>query len=435
MTIRTPIGPPCRVQISDEALQGAGGTSIVLLKNNQSVLPLTPSSIKTIALIGPSANVTDTFLGNYYGYPPYIRTVLQGLEKFSIPNIVYVPGCSIAENDTSGFAAAIAAAAKADLTIYVGGLNQTQESEGNDRTIISLPGVQWQLVQQLEQATKNPIVFVLVSGGQVDLTYARDSPSINAIVWAGYPGQAGGDAIASVLFGTYNPAGRLPVTQYPTDYINGFSMFDMNFRPAPEPNVTPGRTYRFFTGTPVFPFGFGLSYTTFLYVWETSGAQESPVVFAVEKISAMNSDRVEVIPYRVQVTNTGSRPSDEVVLAFMSFTLDSSFEIDTAESGLTVSDLEQFKSDAPIRQLIGFERIFLCVECMKEVFFGISVRNILSVKRDGSHWLLPGTYTLRVGTGENEVTKTFRLEGKPMMWAERAARSVESEMREKVIMQ
>jgi len=168
-------------------------------------------------------------------------------------------GCNVACQDDSGFATAINVAKSADVVIVVVGLDEGQEGEGHDRTVLTLPGKQLDLLQAISSAISTPLIVVLMSGGPVDISWAKDHA--NGVVWTGYPGQSGGQALAEVLYGVVNPSGRLPVTIYPADYVNQISFFNMSMR------ASPGRTYKFYTGTPVYQFGDGLSYTTFTYTW------------------------------------------------------------------------------------------------------------------------------------------------------------------------
>jgi len=201
--------------------------SIVLLKNLgvggevSHTLPIS-SDVKSIALIGPNAGqqshsttcsqyrhlrqhplltrarpccvccaaVSETLLGNYEGPSPYIVTILAALQSRSNRfTLQHVQGCDIAGNSTSGFKAAINAAQNADFTVFVGGLDQSQEAEGHDRTIIALPGQQLSLIQQLAKAAKQPIAAVFLGGGQVDLSALKSDDNVGALLWAGYPGR------------------------------------------------------------------------------------------------------------------------------------------------------------------------------------------------------------------------------------------------------
>src|SRR4051794_25074623 len=117
--------------------------------------------------------------------------------------------------DDSGFAAAIELARAADIVFFFGGLNQSIETEGRDRNKTDLPPIQFSLLQQLEKVVRSPLHVVIMSGSSLDLSYIHDSSNYASLIWAGYPGQAGGLAVANVIFGKYNPGGRLPITFYP----------------------------------------------------------------------------------------------------------------------------------------------------------------------------------------------------------------------------
>eukprot|EP01123_Difflugia_compressa_P001965 TRINITY_DN1254_c0_g1_i1.p1 TRINITY_DN1254_c0_g1~~TRINITY_DN1254_c0_g1_i1.p1 ORF type:complete len:830 (+),score=168.28 TRINITY_DN1254_c0_g1_i1:160-2490(+) len=296
----------------------ASRETMVLLKNDNNVLPLDKSKITTVALIGPNAQATTTMIGNYYGSAPYLVSPQDGLNKYV--KTVYAEGCKIDSTDESGFAAACSAAQSTDATIMVVGLDQSQESEGNDRVIIDLPGVQNQLISKVASCSKGPVVVVVMAGGPLDLSVPKTASNVHAILWVGYPGQSGGDAIAQTIFGDNNPAGRLPYTLYPANYVNQVSMFDMNMRP----NTTtgnPGRTYRFYTGTPVYSFGQGLTYTNFSVVPISTLA---PKTVSKSLISSLIGDDIyspwkapQITSITIAVTNKGPRPSDFVVIAFM----------------------------------------------------------------------------------------------------------------------
>ena len=152
-----------------------------------------------------------------------------------------------------------------------------------------------------------------MSGSSLDLSFIRDSNQYDSLIWAGYPGELGGTAIASVVFGQYNPAGRLPITFYPGSYVNQVNMTDMRMRPS---STSPGRTYKFYTGQSVYEFGDGLSYTTFEYQWYNDTTTLS---YSIESIIKKKSDGEDILIelFRVNVTNTGTMNGDDVVLAYI----------------------------------------------------------------------------------------------------------------------
>lgn len=242
----------------------AARQGIVLLKNDDNTLPLLKN--KNIALIGPNANATHTMLGNYEGVPCTYITPHQGLVDFGSGdhNKVWLSqGCiSTACAHDDYFEAAVATAAKADAVVLVMGLSQVQESEALDRTSLLLPGYQERLVNLVaEAAAGRPVVLVLMCAGPVDIAFARDDKRIQSILWVGYPGQSGGQAMAEVIFGDHNPGGKLPVSWYPEAYTK-ISMTNMQMRPD-SPSSYPGRTFRFYTGETIYSFGYGLSYSKF----------------------------------------------------------------------------------------------------------------------------------------------------------------------------
>ncbi len=282
--------------------------SLVLLKNN-GLLPLNRAKLKRLAIIGPNANaVTNLLLGNYNGIPSHPVTILEGIKQAAGPGIdvTSVKGCPLAlkNNDSNQptpemTAQALAAAKAADVVIYVGGLDASLEREsarvnyqgflGGDRTRIELPPVQEDLLKAL-QATGKPVVFVNCSGSAIAMPW--EAKHLPAILQAWYPGEQGGRAVAEVLFGQVNPSGRLPLTFYRSTAnlppFDGYSMAN--------------RTYRYFSGKPLFAFGHGLSYTKFHY----SKAQ----------LAAPNRGVNGTLKLAFTVKNSGRREGDEVAQVY-----------------------------------------------------------------------------------------------------------------------
>ena len=267
------------------------------------------------------------------------------------------------------------------------------EKEGMDRTSIVLPDIQLSLLQQLEKVVRSPIHVIIMSGSSLDLSYIRDSSQYASLLWAGYPGEFGGSAIASVVFGQYNPAARLPITFYPASYVDQVSMFDMRMRPS---NVSPGRSYKFYTGQPVFEFGFGLSYTTFSYAWYNDSTFISYSIDSLMINNRYDSQNILLEFFRVNVTNTGNMNGDDVILAY-----------------IVPPQVRINNEILPIKQLFGFERINLNINETKQVFFPLNIKSILSVAQDGSKWLYPGQYSILIG---NQPMFTIELNGRPSLW-------------------
>jgi beta-glucosidase len=343
----------------------AAERSIVLLKND-GVLPLR-RDLRSIAVIGPNANDISVLLGNYNGTPSAPVTPLDGIRRAVRPGtqVVYARGSAIAEGITDSVAdstllrEAIKVARQSDVAILFLGLSPRLEGEempvhvpgfnGGDRTSLDLPDRQERLLEAVA-ATGTPVVLVLLSGSAVAINWA--AAHVPGIVEAWYPGQAAGSAIASVLFGDVNPAGRLPVTFYRSaSDLPPFDNYDM-----------AGHTYRYFAGDVLFPFGHGLSYTNFQY----SGL-EVPA-------RARVGDTVRV---SAQVQNIGQRAGDEVVQLYLS------------DRSATVP--------VPIRSLAGFARLTLAPGERRRVTFVIRPRQ-LSIVTDAGAWREdPGIFELAVG--------------------------------------
>ena len=220
---------------------------------------------------------------------------------------------------------------------------------GGDRTNLNLPATQEKLLYEVT-ATGKPVIVVLMNGGALSVNSAQAKAS--AILLAGYPGQQGGNAVADVLFGDYNPAGRLPVTYYKSiDQIPAFENYDMT-----------GKTYRFFKLEPLYPFGYGLSYTTFSY---------SNLSIPEKLVAGAH------VPVKVTVTNTGRTGGDEVVELYLSD--------------------EKASTLRPIRQLEGFTRITLKPGESREVQFNLEPRQFSIINNKDKRVIEPGYFTISVG--------------------------------------
>ncbi|KAJ6919891.1 hypothetical protein NC651_013740 [Populus alba x Populus x berolinensis] len=240
----------------------AARNGIVLLKNSAGLLPLPKSKTMSLAVIGPNANSVQTLLGNYAGPPCKLVTPLQALQSYIKHTIPY-PGCDSVECSSASIDGAVNIAKGADHVVLIMGLDDTQEKEGLDRRDLVLPGKQQELIISVAKAAKNPVVLVLLSGGPIDVSFAKNDENIGSILWAGYPGEAGAIALAEIIFGDHNPGGKLPMTWYPQEFVK-VPMTDMRMRPEASSGY-PGRTYRFYKGPTVFEFGYGLSYSKYTY--------------------------------------------------------------------------------------------------------------------------------------------------------------------------
>ena len=269
-------------------------------------------------------------------------------------------------------AEAVETAKKADVVVLVLGLNQRLEGEempiqvdgfkGGDRTHLNLPKAQEQLMEAIK-ATGKPVVLVLLNGSALSVNYAAEN--MDAILSAGYPGQEGGNAVADVLFGDYNPAGRLPVTYYKSvDQLPAFENYDME-----------GRTYRYFRQSPLYPFGFGLSYTNFTYT-----------DLSLPKEVKMG----ENVTVSVKVTNSGERDGDEVVQLYLTD--------------------EKASTPRPIRSLEGFKRISLKKGESQIVSFTLEPRQLSMINNKDKQVIEPGYFTISIGGEQPGFTGTANAE-------------------------
>jgi beta-glucosidase len=352
------------------ALEAAEKT-IVLLKNDNGLLPLEKQQIRTIAVIGPNADNKRILLGNYYGTPSEYVTPLAGIRS-AVSNgvkVLYAEGCSLnstvvgywGEQATSGFAEALSVAERADVVIMCMGLSSELEGEegevansdgGGDRNRLGLPGMQEELLKAVA-GTGKPVVLILFSGSPVAINWAQDN--IPAIIEAWYPGEEGGTALANVLFGDANPAGRLPVTFVKsTEQLPPFTDYSMK-----------GRTYRYLEAEPLYPFGYGLSYTRFKYVDLTVSSREFNTV--------ANQDLLIV----AQVQNIGERAGEEVVQLY----------VKTVEAGVTV----------PKWELKGVKRISLQPGATVNIEFVLTKKQLSLIDDAGRRRLEPGEFRIFVG--------------------------------------
>ncbi|KAJ6307117.1 hypothetical protein OIU78_022240 [Salix suchowensis] len=183
----------------------AARDGIVLLKNSAGLLPLSKSKTMSLAVIDPNADSVQTLLGNYAGPPCKFVTPLRALQSYIKHTIPY-PGCDSVQCSSASIDGAVNVAKGADHVVLLMGLDDTdQEKEGLDRVDLVLPGKQEELIISVAKAAKNPIVLVLLSGGPVDISFAKNDRNIGSILWAGYPGEAGAIALAEIIFGDHNP--------------------------------------------------------------------------------------------------------------------------------------------------------------------------------------------------------------------------------------
>lgn len=259
--------------------------------------------------------------------------------------------------DTNLESDAVKLARESDLSIVVIGLSQRLEGEGGDREDIALPKVQTDLLKAIH-ATGKPVIVVLNAGSALAVNWAKEH--VDALLSVGYPGEQGGNALADVLFGDYNPAGRLPITYYTA----------LEELPAFEDYAMSDRTYRYYKGEPLFPFGFGLSYTQFSY----------SNLYATSSLKAGNN-----LTVRFSLTNTGDRAGDEVVQVYL-------------------SDLKA-STPRPQHQLVAFERVYLRPNEKRELTFEIDSRAFSLINPQGKRVIESGAFELHIGGGQPQFTE------------------------------
>lgn len=380
--------------------------SIVLLKNADALLPL-DKTIASLAVIGPNADSVRNLMGDY-SYPAHLETLAENqafdifdsavpeqvemvdrpVEMASILESVrqkvsaqttvrYAQGCAVRGDSAEGFADAVAAARQSDVAVLVvGGKSGLTDDctcgEARDRAELDLPGVQEQLVRAIVE-TGTPVVLVLINGRPLTFPWIADH--VPAIVEAWLPGEEGANAVADVLFGDYNPGGKLPMT-FPR-VVGQIPLF-YNHKPS------GGRShwkvdYVDTSVKPLFPFGFGLSYTHF----ELAGLQ-----LASDKASAG-----ETVDISVEVTNRGDRAGDEVVQLYIHYT------------GTSVT--------RPVKELKGFRRITLDPGETRNVVFHLPVNQLAFYDLDMRLVVEPGTVQVMLGSSSQDIhcTGEFSIVG------------------------
>ncbi len=354
-----------------------------MLLKNDGLLPLNKNKLRSVAVIGANATSTAVLHGNYNGYPSKEVTFFQGIKAELGDRVLVtnVAGCPLALHpgqkfgpDLPEFQQALSAARQADVIIYVGGISPLLEGEemkvndvgflGGDRTQIELPAQQTELLKAL-QATGKPVVFVNCSGGAVAFPWEADH--LPAILQAWYPGQAGGTALAEVLLGDCNPSGRLPVTFYDsTQDLPPFEDYSMK-----------NRTYRYFTGKPLYPFGHGLSYTRFDY----SGLN----------VSAQTVKADDTVRVSMNLKNSGPRDGDEVVQLYVRH-LDS-------------------KVPQPIHSLAAFKRVSLAHDQSERVELKFTVGALRNWEESAKRYVVePGAFEIQIGGSSTDIRATAKME-------------------------
>ena len=353
--------------------------AMILLKNDNNLLPLDITKIKSLAVIGPNAHEeqpkkgTYSLLGGYSGLPPYYTSVLEGLisKAEGKLQINYAKGCDLLSNSKEGFSEAIAAAKKSDAVVLVVGGSRKTGGEGVDRSDLDLYGVQNELVEAIHKTGK-PIVVVLINGRPLTINYIAEN--IPSILETWYLGMHSGDAIADAIFGDVNPGGKLTVS-FPRDV----GQLPVTYLERPDFIGSGKGLYKDNDKSPLFPFGYGLSYTKFAFS-EPRLAQSNIAVDGKTTVS-------------VDVTNTGKVAGDEVVQMYI--------RDDFASVGRY------------LKLLKDFERIALAPGETKTVSFNIGFDELALLDASLSKVVEPGTFTIYVGNSSlNKDLKSVKLKVK-----------------------
>lgn len=289
----------------------AAAEGMTLLKND-GALPMSITNGTSIALIGDWANATSQMQGNYFGVAPYLHSPLYAAQQLGA-TINYAQGPGGQGDPTTDHWLPVWKAANAsDIIIYCGGLDVSVEAEGMDRVSIDWTGAQLDVIGQLAMLGKPMIVAQF--GDQLDSSPLVSNENISALIWGGYPGQDGGVALFDIITGKTAPAGRLPVTQYPAHYIRDIPMTDMSLRPS---STSPGRTYKWYEGTPIFEFGYGMHYTNFTASISGASMGNYSISSLLSNCTESYKDRCAFKSFSVNVQNTGSVASDYSTLGFL----------------------------------------------------------------------------------------------------------------------
>ncbi|KAH0452510.1 hypothetical protein IEQ34_019809 [Dendrobium chrysotoxum] len=374
----------------------AARDGIVLLKNLEQFLPLSKSKVSSLGVIGPNANRASMLLGNYYGPPCKSNTPLQVLQNY-VKNTRFVAGCDTVICNTSHIDEAVKLASSVDYVILFMGLDQTVEREDFDREDLALPGMQQSLITSVARVAKRPVILVLLCGGPVDVSFVKEDENIGSVLWGGYPGEAGGLAIAEVIFGEHNPGGRLPLTWYPQDFIR-VPMTDMRMRADPA-SAYPGRTYRFYNGKPVFQFGHGLSYSTFSYKFKSIAQSH---LLNKSATAFQSSNKSGIISYDISMMSTAEC---EMLKLSAMVRVENHGPMDGKHSVLLFLRRPSLVSGRARKQLVAFESLSLKAGERAHVEFVLKpCEHFVHTEEDGRKVMDDGSHFLVVGKEKFEVS-------------------------------
>ena len=352
----------------------AAQKSCVLLKND-GLLPLDPASASVIGVIGPNANSRAALVGNYYGTASRYITILEGIQDAAVGRVLYAEGCGLWRDRVEDLgqpgdrlAEAVAVARRSETVVLVLGLDETLEGEemdpsnaagSGDKPDLLLPAPQRELLSRV-LAVGRPTAVVLLAGSAIDLSEAEEGAGAVLLAW--YPGAGGGRAVADLLFGRVSPSGKLPVTFYRNEALSEL--------PAFTDYAMTNRTYRYYRGEPLYPFGYGLTYGDVVVTDVSAEGRRSA---------------------RVTVENRGSRDTEEVVELYLR---------------------DMLSPDAPVNPVLcGFQRLALEAGGRRTVEIAVDPRAFTVVNAAGERVPGSGSWTLYAHTGQPDA-RTERLSGK-----------------------
>ena len=358
-----------------ELAREAARQSMVLLKNEKDILPLS-KNINTIALIGPLGDNQGDLLSSwsFKGDKKDVVTLLSGIKSkvSGKTKVLYAKGCDIQSESNAGFEEALAIAANSDVIVMALGESRNMSGEGLSKAEIGLPGMQQELLKEINKLGK-PVVLILFNGRP--LTLAWENNNCSTILEAWLPGTEGGNAVADVLFGDYNPSGKLTVSfPYSVGQIPIYYAYKSTGRPA-KPNQRYTSKYSDIQIDPLYEFGYGLSYSKFEY--------------SAPKLSKNRLKSSEEILVSVDVTNTSKVDGSEIVQLY----------IEDMVTSVTL----------PVRELKGFEKRMIKAGATETIQFKISVEDLKFYDKDMNFIAEPGTFKVFVG-GSSKTTNVAEFE-------------------------
>lgn len=363
------IHDPSHIELTRKVAQ----QSMVLLKNDNNLLPLQKEKLGSILVTGSNSTSADALLGNYHGLSSQLVTFAEGITKEAGPGIAVQYDMGSDYTDTVRFGG-LWVSENSDVTIAVIGLTPVLEGEdgdaflapnGGDKANLDIPAAHIAFMRALRNRHKKPIVAVVTAGSAVNI--AAIEPYADAIILAWYPGEQGGTALADILFGKVSPAGRLPITFYAS----------LNDLPPYDTYSMQGRTYRYYDGNVLYPFGYGLSYSTFEYAGNLA-----------QKKSYTREDSLKI---SVSVKNIGDKDGDEVIQAYIKY-----------PQGERL----------PLKELKAFKRVHVLANKQKDVMLSIPVKDLQKWNMKKNAWeVIKGNYQVAIGahSRDEKLTYSFKV--------------------------